>query len=110
MDPLYASPTFGNPGGPREFISYEARAILVERILKLSTAVEVQTLLREAGISRSVRGVVLWMGQTRRWLGLPPFYPSAISGKYKDAVVQWISENGFPTKQQIIAGWLPGQK
>lgn len=110
MDPLYASPTFGNPGGQREFISYETRAILVESVLKLATAVNVQTALREMGITRSVRGVMLWMGQTRRWLGLPTLYPSAISGKYQDGVQQWISENGFPTKQQILAGWLPGQK
>lgn len=110
VNPLYASPTFGNPGGKREFISYEARALLVEHVLKLATLIEVQEALRKLGISRSISGVSIWMGQTRRWLGLPPVYPSITSGKYQDVVLRWIAENGFPTKQQIMSGWLPDSK
>ncbi len=107
MDPLYASPTFGNPGGKREFISLEARAVLVENILIRATALETQAALREIGVSRSVTGVMLWMRQARRWMGLAPLYPSVISGRYKEAVAQWVSENGFPTRGEIMAGWLP---
>ncbi len=109
MDPLYASPSFGNPGGKREFISLEARAVLVEQILVRATALETRAALLEIGVSRSVTGVMLWMRQTRRWMGMPPLYPSMISDRYKEAVTRWIAENGFPSREEIMAGWLPGQ-
>lgn len=110
MDSLYASPNFGNADGKREFISYEARAVLVEMVLNRATAVETRQALGEIGIARSVRGVMLWMRQTRSWLGLPPLYPSSISGRYKEAIERWISENGFPTREEIMSGWLPKTK
>jgi len=111
MDPLFASPTFGNPGGKREFISYEARAVLVEHVLVRATALETQAALRKIGVSRSVTGVMLWMRQIRRWLGLPLLYPSILSVSYKEAVDAWIAENGFPSREEIISGWLPrGEK
>lgn len=108
MESLFASPTFGNSGRMREFISFEARAVLVEKVLLRASAVDTQTALQSIGINRSVSGVMLWMRQTRSWLGLPPLYPSKISDRYRDAVDQWISENGFPTREEILNGWLPG--
>ena len=108
-NPLYANPHFGNAGGSREFISYEARALVVEKILTLATASETQDALRQIGHSRGVRGVMLWMKQTRQWLGLPPVYPSPVSDPYREAVALWIQENGFPTREQILEGWLPGR-
>jgi len=92
----------------REFISFEARAVLVEKVLLRASAVDTQAALQSIGVWRSVSGVMLWMRQTRSWLGLPPFYPSKISDRYKEAVDQWIRENGFPSRKEILDGWLPG--
>lgn len=109
-DPYYASPDFGNLGGKREFISREARAVLVEKVLTRATSENTRAALKEVGVKRSITGVMLWMRCTRRWLGLPPVYPSKISDRYREAVDGWISENGFPTKEEIMNGWLPGKK
>lgn len=108
MDPLYSSPNFGNSGGKREFISLEARGILVESILSRATALATQAELREIGVKRSVTAVMSWMRQTRRWMGLPPYYPSKISERYRLAVAEWIAKNGRPSRREIMAGWLPG--
>ncbi|MFT4176559.1 MAG: hypothetical protein QM627_07865 [Luteolibacter sp.] len=110
MKSLYASPTFGNAGGMREFISYEARAVLVEKVLTCATAGETRKALAEIGVIRRNTAVGDWMRLTRVWLGLPPLYPSAISYRYKEAVEAWIEENGFPSREEILEGWLPGKK
>lgn len=109
MDPLYASPRFGNPGELREFISLTARAVLVEKVLKRASGVDTQTALEEIGVKKRISAVMLWMRQTRRWLGLPPLYPSKISDRYKESVEQWIADHGFPSREEILGGWLPGK-
>lgn len=110
MSSSFASSSFGNSGQQREFISFQARAILVEEVLARSTASATRQALKESGINKSLSAVTVWMRQTRQWLGLPALYPSKISDRYRIAVENWIEEHGVPSREEIIAGWTPGSK
>ena len=99
---------FGNIGTKREFIPLEARAILVEKILTLGGSRETREALERIGIRRKDRAVMLWMERTRRWLGIEACYPNTNSPRYRVAVREWIEKNGRPTREEILAGWNPG--
>lgn len=101
-------PSFGNAGGRREFISLEARAVLVEMILTLATGSETREALRKIGVIRGERSVMNWMRRTREWMGIPGHYPSIYSQRYRDAVAEWASANERPTREHILSGWQPG--
>ncbi len=98
---------FGNAGEKREFISLEARAILVEKILTFAGTGETSDALQRIGIRKKDRCVMIWLKRTREWLGIGDFYPKLSSERYRAAVRKWIGENGRPTRTQILAGWRP---
>ena len=103
----FIAATGGSQAGPFK-VPADLRHLLVTAVLTCKPGPVVGNFLA-TNENRIVsdRTVAGWLQATRKWLGIPPATRGKISGQYLNELERWQQANGFPTPDEIDAGWVP---
>ncbi len=80
---------------PCGHIPAEAKPLLLKAIANFSAAKTLLAELRDLGIRKSERTVMVWLRITRQSLGFPPHYPCTSSETYRGIVRDWIASTSL---------------
>lgn len=98
-------PITEKPEIPAEYLP-----LLITSVINFVSARKFREALENAGDTLSLRDINAWQHATRAWLGLPEVGRGKPSADNRNAVKQWLHENGNPTLEEIDAGWIPAHR